>query len=60
VRIHDSIIFVQDMARSTAFYCDVLGLSLKFESPGWTEFATEGATLAFHRSDGPNHVGLDS
>lgn len=33
---------------------NVLGLPLKFESPGWTEFATEGATLALHKSDGSN------
>ncbi len=37
-----------------AFYRDVIGLPLKFESPGWTEFATEGATLALHKSERPN------
>jgi predicted enzyme related to lactoylglutathione lyase len=42
------------MARSVSFYRDVVGLPLKFESPEWTEFATEGATVAFHKSDGPN------
>jgi hypothetical protein len=31
---------------------DVLGLPLKFESPRWTEFATDGATLALHASEG--------
>src|SRR4051812_17491298 len=41
------------MKRSVAFYRDVLGLPLKFESPGWTEFATDGATLALHVSEGP-------
>src|SRR4051812_23090091 len=39
------------MKRSVGFYQDVLGLPLKFESPGWTEFATEGATLALHVSE---------
>jgi len=43
--------FVSDMARSVAFYRDVVGLPLKFESPEWTEFATEGATFALHRGE---------
>ena len=47
------IIFVSDMRRSVSFYRDVLGLPLKFESPGWTEFATKGATLALHASEEP-------
>lgn len=47
-----AIVFVSDMARSVSFYRDVLGLPLRFESPGWTEFATDGATLALHASGG--------
>ena len=43
-----AIVFVSDMSRSVAFYRDVLGFPLKFESPGWSEFATEGCTLALH------------
>ena len=39
------------MKRSVSFYRDVIGLPLKFESPGWTEFATDGATLALHASE---------
>jgi lactoylglutathione lyase len=39
---------VSDMSRSVAFYRDVLGLSLKFESPGWSEFQTGASTLALH------------
>ena len=42
------IIYVSDMQRSTAFYRDVLGLPLKFTSPGWTEFATGTTTVALH------------
>lgn len=53
MRINYAIVFVSDMARSVAFYRDVVGIPLKFESPGWTEFVTEGATLALHISDGP-------
>ena len=53
MRLNYAIVFVSDMQRSVAFYRDVLGLPLKFETPGWTEFATEGATLALHKSEGP-------
>lgn len=48
VRVNYSIVFVSDMAGSVVFYRDVMGLPLKFESPHWTEFATDGATLALH------------
>jgi lactoylglutathione lyase len=54
VRVNYVIVYVSDMQRSVSFYQDVLGLPLKFESPGWTEFATEGATLALHASEGSN------
>ncbi len=47
-----AIVFVSDMKRAVSFYRDVLGLPLKFESPEWTEFATDGATLALHASEG--------
>ncbi len=40
--------FVGDMDRAVKFYRDVLGLPLKFESPGWSEFATGETTLALH------------
>jgi lactoylglutathione lyase len=52
MRVNYAIVFVSDMNRAVSFYRDVLGLSLRFESPGWTEFATEGATLALHASEG--------
>jgi len=52
MRVSYAIIFVSDMKRSLMFYRDMLGLPLRFESPGWTEFATEGATLALHLSEG--------
>lgn len=40
--------FVADMDRAVAFYRDVLGLNLKFQSPGWSEFVTGSTTLALH------------
>jgi lactoylglutathione lyase len=48
MRLSYAIVFVGDMQRSVGFYRDVLGLPLRFESPHWTEFATDGATLALH------------
>lgn len=51
MQVNYAIIFVSDMSRSISFYRDVLGLPLKFETTHWTEFATEGATLALHISE---------
>lgn len=47
-----AIVFVGDMKRSVSFYRAVVGLPLRFESPGWSEFATDGATLALHAHEG--------
>jgi lactoylglutathione lyase len=44
---------VSDMRRSVAFYRDTLGLPLRFESPGWSEFETGATTLALHASPPP-------
>jgi lactoylglutathione lyase len=44
------MINVSDMSRSVAFYRDILGLSLKFESPGWSEFQTGTTTVALHHT----------
>ena len=57
MRVNYVIVFVSDMKRAVSFYRDVIGLPLKFESPGWTEFATDGATLALHASEGPTSDG---
>lgn len=46
-----AIVFVSDMRRSVAFYREVLGIPLRFESSHWTEFNTEGATLALHAAE---------
>jgi len=42
------IVFVRDMQRSTRFYRDLVGLTVKNESPHWTEFDLGGTTLALH------------
>jgi len=39
---------VSVMGRSVAFYRDTLGLSLRLETPGWTEFDTGASVLALH------------
>lgn len=52
MRVSYAIVFVSDMKRAVAFYRDTLGMPLRFESPEWTELATDGATLALHLSRG--------
>jgi len=44
------MINVSDMEQSLTFYRDLLGLTLKFQSPEWTEFQTGATTLALHRA----------
>ena len=51
MRLSYAIVFVSDMKKSVSFYRDVLEIPLRFESPVWTEFETEGATLALHKSE---------
>jgi lactoylglutathione lyase len=51
MRINYAIVFVSDMGRSLAFYRDVLGLPLRFESSHWSEFDCGAATLALHLAD---------
>jgi predicted enzyme related to lactoylglutathione lyase len=48
VKLNYVIKFVADMDRAVKFYRDTLGLPLKFQSPGWSEFATGETTLALH------------
>ena len=49
--------FVADMERAVRFYRDVIGLPLKFQSPGWSEFATGEITLALHPASEKNPAG---
>ncbi len=54
------VVYVSDMLRSVAFYRDILGLPLKFTTPGWSEFEIGSITLALHRGSGerlPLHEG---
>ena len=49
--------FVADMDGAVRFYRDVIGLPLKFQSPGWSEFATGQTTLALHPASEENPAG---
>ena len=49
--------FVSDMDAAVAFYRDDLGLTLKFQSPGWSEFVTGETTLALHPASADNPAG---
>lgn len=49
--------FVSDMDKAVQFHRDVLGLKLKFESPGWSEFATGETILALHPASEKNPAG---
>ena len=52
-----AIKFVADMDKAVKFHRDVLGLTVKFESPGWSEFATGETTLALHPASDKNPAG---
>ena len=52
-----AIKFVTDMDKAVKFYRDVVGLTLKFESPGWSEFVTGETTLALHPASDKNPAG---
>jgi lactoylglutathione lyase len=43
-----AIAFVDDMDKAVAFYRDVMGLTLRYQTPGWSEFDTGSVTLALH------------
>jgi lactoylglutathione lyase len=53
------MVTVSDMNRSVEFYKDKLGIPMKFQSPDWTEFQTEGTTLALHGRGTPQQGSSD-
>ncbi|MBV8594419.1 MAG: hypothetical protein JOZ27_08990 [Caulobacteraceae bacterium] len=52
-----AIKYVADMDRAIAFYRDTMGLSVKMESPFWSEFDTGDVTLALHSASERNPAG---
>jgi predicted enzyme related to lactoylglutathione lyase len=57
MKLNYVIEFVGDMDRAVKFYREVLGLPLKFESPGWSEFSTGETSLALHPASEKNPPG---
>lgn len=57
MRLNYVIKFVDDMDRAVKFYRDVLGLPLKFQSPGWSEFVTGETALGLHPASQKNPAG---
>ena len=57
MRLAYAIKYVADMDKAVAFHRDTLGLTLKFASPFWTEFATGETTLALHAADADHPPG---
>ncbi|MGH9731884.1 MAG: VOC family protein [Candidatus Acidiferrales bacterium] len=49
--------FVEDMERAVKFYRDTVGLPLKFQSPGWSEFETGETALGLHPASDKNRAG---
>ena len=48
------------MSRSVEFYRDKLGINMRFQSEGWTEFETGATVLALHGGGKPKEHGKDS
>ena len=57
MKLNYAIEFVADMDRAVTFYRDVLGLPLKFQSPGWSEFSTGETSLGLHTASDKNPAG---
>jgi len=57
VKLSYTIEFVSDMDRAVKFYSDVVGLPLKFQSPGWSEFSTGETVLGLHPASDKNPAG---
>ena len=57
MKLNYVIQFVADMNHAVKFYRDVLGLPLRFQSPGWTEFSTGETSLALHPASPRNPAG---
>ncbi len=49
--------FVGDMDQAVKFHRDTLGLTLMFQSPEWSEFATGDTRLALHPATKKNPAG---
>src|SRR5204862_6718852 len=57
MRLTYAIKYVADMDKAVAFHRDILGLTLKFASPFWSEFDTGATTLAIHAASAEHPAG---
>ena len=57
MKLNYVIEFVSDMDSAVKFYRDAIGLSLKFQSPGWSEFSTGETSLSLHPASEKNPAG---
>jgi predicted enzyme related to lactoylglutathione lyase len=57
MKLNYVIEFVANMDNAVKFYRDVLGLSLKFQSPAWSEFSTGQTSLSLHPASEKNPAG---
>jgi catechol 2,3-dioxygenase-like lactoylglutathione lyase family enzyme len=57
LRLAYAIKFVANMDRAVAFYRDTIGLTLKFQTPEWSEFNTGQTTLALHPATAEHPAG---
>jgi predicted enzyme related to lactoylglutathione lyase len=57
MRLAYVIKYVSDMERAIKFYRDQLGVSLRFQSPEWSEFETGETTLALHLASAEHPAG---
>ena len=57
MRLSYAIKFVGDMESAVRFYRDTLGLTLRFESPFWSELETGETILALHPASDENPAG---
>jgi predicted enzyme related to lactoylglutathione lyase len=57
MKLNYVIEFVANMDNAVKFYRDVIGLSLKFQSPGWSEFPTGETSLGLHPASEKNPAG---
>jgi predicted enzyme related to lactoylglutathione lyase len=57
MQLNYAIKFVGDMDEGVRFYRDTLGLSVRFQSPLWSEFDTGETSLALHPASDENPAG---
>src|SRR4030095_2534544 len=57
VRLTYVIKYVADMELAVKFYKEHLGVSLRFQSPKWSEFETGETTLALHPASAEHPAG---